>query len=68
MLKLSEKAQNTFAQGLEMTFGQGRAPAQSSYILAANNHVGISDRFGLSASLPTPEVANAPTLQFANFG
>ena len=68
MLKLSEKAQNTFAQGLEMTFGQGRPPAQSPYTLAANDHVGITDRFGLSASLPTQEPANAPTLQFANFG
>lgn len=68
MLKLSDKAQNTFAQGLEMTFGETRAPAQVSYILAANDHIGITDRFSLSASLPTPEAANAHTLQFANFG
>jgi hypothetical protein len=68
MLKLSDTAQNTFSQGLEMTFGEGRAPAQASYILAANNHVGITDRFGLSAQIPTHEVANAPTLPSANFG
>lgn len=68
MLRLSEKTQNTFAHGLEMTFGGNAASPQVSYVLAANDHDGITDRFSLSAKLPTPEAANAPALPFANFG
>tara|TARA_B100001146_G_C16050616_1_gene377686 strand:- start:11 stop:214 length:204 start_codon:yes stop_codon:yes gene_type:complete len=67
MLRLSEKTQNTFSHGLEMTFG-GNVASQVSYIIAANDHAGITDRFSLSAKLPTPEAANAPALPFANFG
>jgi len=68
MLRLGEDTQAKYAQGLETTFCGYAASPQVSYVLAANDHAGITDRFSLSAKLPTPEAANAPSLQFANFG
>lgn len=68
MLKLSEKTQETFARGLEATFGGNAVAPQASYALAANDHAGITDRFSLSAQRPTPEAANAPSLPFAKLG
>ena len=66
MLKLSKNTFDGMERLAHATFAPASMSPQASYTLAANDHAGITGRFGLSAQLPPPDAANAPTLQFAN--
>lgn len=56
MFKLSATAENDFSRGFA-AFETAASP-KAPYIIAANNHQGITDAFDMSAAIPTQPAAN----------
>lgn len=65
MFKLSATAEKDFSMGFA-AFETAASP-KAPYILAANDHKGITEAFGMSATIPTAPAANA-SFDFANLG
>lgn len=68
MLKLSEKTQNKFAQGLEMAFGEFRAPVHFSKpdVLATANSPRTAFEVAAPAfTLPAANISFAPAADVA---
>lgn len=53
MAKLNAQIEAAYGNVIEMTFAPANAaPANAPYILAANDHQGITEAFGMTAAMP----------------